>query len=559
MAITPQVGFKIDPANPNQVIRDTSISSASLSPSTPLNVQAPTPAPTPNIANVPVTTPSGATVDAKGNITPPPAIAPASDLTSRLEDLQTKLFGKPSAEATAVNQATGGLYSSLNELNTQIKIHQANALAKQEEALKSGETLRYSTGLAGQVARTDAIEAMKLSALAQGMQGNILLAEKQAKNAVEAEFGQTIKDIQTARQNILNNYDTFTSAEKKRADATLLALNEKDAFVERGKADREQSYKTAVEAAKNGLTDTKLLTQIQNSTPDKALELASPYLKEKEKPIIKEFEVGGRLKRQVLDPMTGKVISETDLGAKEEIGFDISTIKEPITKNLFNVANLVGGFSSVNAQKMFATGIKELANNNNKIGIAEKIIGQSLSNIADADTRKRTTGGFNISLQLTVLGELLDQYKTNNGDTGLLVGNIQKAKEKFGQIGDKNLANIGVQILNTLDILARSRTGAVITKDEEKLYNRMLPGIDKVGELNETLINGLKKSLMADVENQLRFNITQDGLTAVKNQLPDVFGEITKKISSEAVDVFDEVISKPTGYFSKLWNSLLGK
>ncbi|NUQ57503.1 MAG: hypothetical protein HUT38_03400 [Candidatus Paceibacter sp.] len=145
------------------------------------------------------------------------------------------------------------------------------------------------------------------------------MAEKQARNAVEAEFAQTEKDLATARQNIINNYDTFTAAEKKRADAALLSLNEKDAFVARNKAEREQSYKIALEAVKNGLTDNKLLTEIQNSTPEKALELAQPFLKEKvetPKPIIKDYEVGGKMVRDVIDSATGKLISRTDLGIK---------------------------------------------------------------------------------------------------------------------------------------------------------------------------------------------------------------------------------------------------
>ena len=274
-----------------------------------LNITNPDTISFPDVKNIPVTEPP--------QIKEEPT-STAGDLTSRLNELQNKLLGKPVAEQATITERTADFTRSLNELNTQIKLHQANALARQEEALKSGETLRFASGTAQNIARTDAIEAMKLSALAQGMQGNIMLAENQAKNAVETEFAKVKQDIQTARQNILNNYDTFTAAEKKRADATLLSLDEKDAFVARQTSDREQSYKLSIEAAKKGLTNIKLLTQIQNSNPLEAANLAAPYLAEKEKPLIKDFEVGGRLKRQVLDPMTGRVISETDLGEKGE-------------------------------------------------------------------------------------------------------------------------------------------------------------------------------------------------------------------------------------------------
>ncbi len=188
------------------------------------------------------------------------------------------------------------------------------------------------------------------------------------------------------------------------------------------------------------------------------------------------------------------------------------------------IANLVGGFSSVNAQKIFLNAINKLAKQGKEKAVAEKIVGQSLDNIADSENRKRTTAGFKISQQLTRLGGLLDQYEAAGGETGLISGNIQKIKQKLGQIGDSKLANLGTQMLDTLDQLARARTGAVITETEEAFYKRLLPTPDKVGALNKELINGLRDSLMADVESQLRFNITEDGLNMVKQQLPDIFG-----------------------------------
>ena len=173
MSITPAKGWVQDPTNPNSVIRDTAIPISTLtSQEVPLNVQTPSPIPTPDIKNIPITTPPVPP-------TPTPPTGPTgSDFNRTLEDLQTKYLGKPAAETKAITEKTAGFEQSLNELNTQIKMHQANALARQEEALKSGETMRFASGTAQNVARTDAIEAMKLSALAQGMQGNILLAEK---------------------------------------------------------------------------------------------------------------------------------------------------------------------------------------------------------------------------------------------------------------------------------------------------------------------------------------------------------------------------------------------
>ena len=511
--ITPQVGYKIDPTNPNQVIRDASSSvipvSTLTSTDTPLNVQAPTPAPTPDIKNIPITTPSGATVDAKGNLTTPPALAttPASDFTKTVEDLQNKLLGKPAAEATAITAKTAGFQSSLNELNTQIKMHQANALARQEEALsRPGGTMSYASTEAQKVARTDAIEAMKLSALAQGMQGNILLAEKQAKNAVEAEFGKTIQDIATARQNILNNYDTFTAAEKKRADATLLALNEKDAFAERSKADREQSYKTAVEAAKNGLTDTSLLTQIQNSTPEKALELASPFLKEKEKPIIREFERNGRQIRQSLDPFTNKVISETDLGAKDIIaGVETVEGKASLTAYAQQYAD-TGSLptpSSLKEANLTAGQVAEMAKT------LPKPVGALVS--TNTGVKPPTSSVSNIEEQgIIALSEIV--RKT-----------LPDLKDRFGKLTNAGITGrIGAMFYTTqnrqdyrtfradfLSKLLLARSGAAVTEEEYARYAAMVPtemGNSFLGGISDKAtktLNSLADSMKSTLDNKL--------------------------------------------------------
>lgn len=531
--ITPQAGFKIDPLNPNQVIRDTSqgvipISTLTSNP-IPLNVQQPPQVPPPDIKNIPITTPSGAIVDAKGNITTPPPVAPASDLTSRLEDLQTKLLGKPAAEATAVNQATGGFQSSLNELNTQIKMHQANALARQEEALKSGETLRYSTGLAGQVARTDAIEAMKLSALAQGMQGNILLAEKQAKNAVEAEYGQTIKDIQTARQNILNNYETFTAAEKKRADATLLSLNEKDAFVERSKADREQSYKIGIEAAKNGLTDTSLLNQIQNSTPEKALELASPYLKEKEKPIIKEFERNGRQIRQSLDPFTNKVISETDLGVKENeemmtgnAGKDADTILSGTSTLKLADLSVKDNYRAKVAAELDKRK-KEALKSGNFLGVIRASAGGK-----DVDTTflQAFEKGINVVYQV---GDL--QAEIKNEITGPILGTLRSVNPY-----DVKARLIKAQLTAITPNLARGVYGevGVLTDNDIRLYSQTLPTLKNPEDVRNAILGMTVRSLQRSLENKIK---VQAGFGRDVSGIENVYLEV-KTLADKILDPF---------------------
>ena len=94
-------------------------------------------------------------------------------------------------------------------------MQQAKAIANQEKAMQQGETTGFASREAQNIARTDAIEALKLSALAEGMRGNIALAESQATQAINAKYAQIDKEIEDTKTNIYNNYDTMTPAEKK--------------------------------------------------------------------------------------------------------------------------------------------------------------------------------------------------------------------------------------------------------------------------------------------------------------------------------------------------------
>lgn len=218
---------------------NTPINSTVLAPSSPLNITPISPTPVPNIANIPITEPQKTTPEA------------TNPLIKSLEEFNAKLSSKESTLSAGISSATSSYESQLNEINKQIRMHQANALANQEKALASGETLSFASGEAQRVQRNDAIETLKLSALAEAMQGNITLAEKQAKRSIDAQFAQVENDSRAARQNIINNYESFTPAEKKRADATLATLNEKDAFVAREKENRTEIFKVTNTAMAN--------------------------------------------------------------------------------------------------------------------------------------------------------------------------------------------------------------------------------------------------------------------------------------------------------------------
>lgn len=218
-------------------------------PQTPLNVQQPSVAPIPPVTPISSTT----------TTTP----APANNFTTTLEGLQASLAGKTLDTAAMKSNATAPYEQTLGHIDEQIAAYQIQAQAHQEAALKSGETTGYASREAQNVQRSDAIQLMLLQAQRAAAQGNIAFAEKHAQAAIDTKYGQMEIDLNTARNNIYNNYDSFTPAEKKKADATLLRLDSQDAFVASAK---QQELAAQTEALKYaGVADAQTLQKMQGA------------------------------------------------------------------------------------------------------------------------------------------------------------------------------------------------------------------------------------------------------------------------------------------------------
>ena len=265
------------PNYPDPQVLDTgSFQSAPISVSTltqdqkPLNVIPPVVVPPPVIPkSEPVLTPE-----------PPKPPTAGESLSQRLEDLTAQITGRADMAGERIGAATENYERQLKEINNQIQRNQVEAFAAQEKALESGETLGFAAGEAARVQRNFAIEDMRLSVRAQAMQGNIDLAAKTAQRAVDAEFAHTEKDIEIARQNIIKNYDTFTPAEKKRADATLQRLDKDDAFVKEKKEVRKRISDLVIKLAETGQVPNTVFSQLEKlDSYDEAVKIAAPFLK----------------------------------------------------------------------------------------------------------------------------------------------------------------------------------------------------------------------------------------------------------------------------------------
>jgi hypothetical protein len=254
----------------------TTVDASTLGTTSTVNLQPKTTVPPPDITTMIGSTPA-----------PTETVAPTeSKAPSLLERFSGLLGGASKEQATEdkISAETEPYKQQLNEIETQIKTQQAKAIQNQELAMQRGETLGFASREAQSIARTDAIETLKLSALAEGMRGNIALAEDRATRAINAQYAEKDKEIETARQNIYDNYDSFTAAEKKRADATLLKLDKDDAFVKEQKEDAKitQGFlqEAIAQSAQNGTPIPSLILQRanQSKTPTEALQILAPYM-----------------------------------------------------------------------------------------------------------------------------------------------------------------------------------------------------------------------------------------------------------------------------------------
>lgn len=242
--------------------------------------------PTPQIPVPDITSLTGSDTTA---MVAPQAPQPKKGLADKLAGLFGQSKGKEQELQSQVAMQTQPFAQQLNELNTQIKMQQAKAIANQEAVLKGGGDLGFQSREAQSIARTDAIEALKLSALAEGMRGNIALAESQATQAINAKYAQVDKEIEDTKSNIYANYDSMTPAEKKRADATLLRIDAQDAFVKAKKEDEKitQGFlqDAIAQSAQNGTPIPTLVLQRANQaeTPTQALQILAPYMVDAQK------------------------------------------------------------------------------------------------------------------------------------------------------------------------------------------------------------------------------------------------------------------------------------
>ncbi len=483
----------------------TTMDASSIQTPTNVSLTPATPAlPVPNIQNIPTDTATPSQTNTTTQTTPANPLDQTSSAWKQAFDKVTGLFSSKQNQASdlasATSNATAPYEQQLNEINTQIKMQQANAIANQEKAANAGETSGYASREQQNIARTDAIETLKLSAIQAGLQGNIALAEKQATNAINAKYADINKQIEDAKTNIYNNYDSFSASEKKKADQTLLRLDAQDAFAKKNQEDEKASAGIIQTAILQGKTNgnpvpTLVLTQASKLTdPTQVTQLLAPYL-------VDAAGIQAKIDAHNASVAnTKKINSEANTVSNTSSTLDASgnTVTNPVVASW--VANINSGKAKLS--DITAADLKKYPNLKNDISVALSQSGGAASTILD--TTKQS------------IQELNDMVNNNRGFTAAVGANVPNPlgifTDPLDQLGFKGLPG--------------TQSSAFISKLNQVINEQVLP--------NLSVLKGLGRVT------QTEFNTLQTALTSLNKNLPEA------DFKKELKNITDRINAIPT-------------
>jgi hypothetical protein len=393
----------------------------------------------------------------------------ASTNMSELENLISKIEGKEATTQSRITQATSPVVDEINKLNTQIKMLQADQVEKEERARQAGETTGFSTGEQSRENAEYTAKALRLSATAEALKGNYELAKQQAESAIQSEFSQLEADLRTKKANIINNYDNFTSSEKKQAEVLLLRLDSQDQFVQSQKEERKNIFSVQQDAIKNGITNADVLQQIGNAgTAEEANNIMAVNLPIKaEKLSTSIVDVEGR--KLLVDTQTGETIK--DLGTSDSIissDPSIDYYSQLLSEGKINVSNV--------PQK-----IRNAVITASKGNINARLSDTAITKINDTN------------YAITSLQDLRAKIQTNIDQIGPITG-----LEALNPWSEKR--QLQADIDRVRQTVGKALEGGVLRKEDEEKYKKILATITDTPETALYKIDALISSIQTNIE-----------------------------------------------------------
>lgn len=204
-----------------------------------------------------------------------------NDLNSRLDQVLSQLTQKGARQQELeANLGVNDQVKKLQELNQQMA--ERGAQFTKEIAQLPGQGRGITTAVVN--AQTDrarriaAVELGGLAAIASAVQGNLTLAQDQAKRTVDFEFAPLEQEIANIERKLEVNKENLTAAEQRRAETLQIALDERKRVIEEAKNEKLSIQNIAIQAAANNADNATLQKINTAKTYQEALQAAGNSL-----------------------------------------------------------------------------------------------------------------------------------------------------------------------------------------------------------------------------------------------------------------------------------------
>lgn len=301
------------------------ITGEGLTPTAAPVINQPEEAPITNVQNLPVDEPQKQPDQT-------PSIGLADDISKQIDDFDTE---------SKITSATQEQTRELEEITKQIRLNQAAATEAEDKALQSGETIGFARGEAAAVRREFRVEAMRLSAEAQALQGNLTLATKLARDSVKEEFKQLENDLDAQAQNIRDNFDSFSAKDKNRALETLSRIERQKEFV---KEQKDQKNKlddmllgAAFEQVPNSVRAEARQKFEETGSLEDAASILAPFLAKEEKLVSPKPATIPGTNTKVAGTIGGVDVSNATLNAFKGLAPKTPTEKSQLQTGIRNL------------------------------------------------------------------------------------------------------------------------------------------------------------------------------------------------------------------------------
>lgn len=274
--------------------------------------------------------------------------ASASNLSSRLQDLNSSLVGKTAYQQEQERlQGIPGYITTQNDLSAKLAGYEtemenlklraeAVPLELQEASTGRGRTSAGIKPLEASELRKNTIQrlgiassALTTQSLLEATKGKLSNAQYLAKQAVDQKYAPMEEEIQalTNNYNLIIKSPQYSIEQKNAAQSQLDQVNYQKYFIDLSKQNTEAIQKIAIEAAALGNVPTTVLDQIVKSTDAvKAAQLAAPFERAVAESRRSDTKVGGTplsildiARYQSLYPDAGVIAGDSEVDANTKV------------------------------------------------------------------------------------------------------------------------------------------------------------------------------------------------------------------------------------------------